>query len=364
MYRAGGGQLQSQNGSTGLESGGALVHRRDGRLLHNFLNTGGDTSAAADGQPVRHVRVACPGKVAGGCEFFNLDEGIFLLALDHAMPRSMRSPVVGEDLVEFHYRLRGALSLQGGWGKVDISKPAFLLWYQSSGFDDVSEFFDANTGWELSFSVFCSRDWLRRNLLAGQGEECGTIAEILDGGIEGLKYKILPPPPRAAQALEQLVRNPYAGPARVLFAKSKALELICASLMQLDHAQQFAPRPARRDSSREAVEQVEQVLRHQMASPPSLRAIARLVGCAPARLSREFKECTGETMREFLHRVRLDRARKLLLTTNLQIKQIAGSVGYAHHSTFTTAFADRFGVTPKAMMAERAEEDISAGATR
>ena len=58
-------------------------------------------------------------------------------------------------------------------------------------------------------------------------------------------------------------------------------------------------------------------------------------------------------MHEFIRRTKLERARELLSTTDLQIGQVAEDVGYRHHSTFTTAFAEHFGIPPKAIVSAR-----------
>jgi len=48
-----------------------------------------------------------------------------------------------------------------------------------------------------------------------------------------------------------------------------------------------------------------------------------------------------------VRRERLEFARELLRTSDLQVQQIARRVGYAHHGSFTAAFTRQFGYSPK-----------------
>jgi transcriptional regulator GlxA family with amidase domain len=59
-----------------------------------------------------------------------------------------------------------------------------------------------------------------------------------------------------------------------------------------------------------------------------------------------FKIETGLTPSEYLARLRMDKARQLLKTTFLSIKQIMAAVGYNSKSYFAKHFKRHCGVTP------------------
>lgn len=79
----------------------------------------------------------------------------------------------------------------------------------------------------------------------------------------------------------------------------------------------------------------------------SVRELARQVNLSPGQLQRLFKLRMGACVSDFLVEERLQRAVHLLSATDLSIKQIAYSVGYKHHSSFTRAFEQRFARSPK-----------------
>ena len=74
--------------------------------------------------------------------------------------------------------------------------------------------------------------------------------------------------------------------------------------------------------------------------------IARLVGHHPAYLGQLFKQKTGFTVQEYVHKLRIAEARKLLRQTDLKIAVIAKRLGYHEPDAFTEKFKAIVGVTP------------------
>lgn len=60
-----------------------------------------------------------------------------------------------------------------------------------------------------------------------------------------------------------------------------------------------------------------------------------------------FKQQTGCSPSFYLRRIRIERAKELLITTNFSVMEIAVMVGYSGNSTFTRAFHSITGMTPK-----------------
>ncbi|GAB2600898.1 hypothetical protein GCM10027034_37570 [Ramlibacter solisilvae] len=81
---------------------------------------------------------------------------------------------------------------------------------------------------------------------------------------------------------------------------------------------------------------------------PTVTVLARRVGTNATKLTRNFKLAFGETIAAFALRLRMERARDLLLHERLGVGEVAYRVGYQHHSSFTAAFRSFYGVSPKA----------------
>lgn len=61
-----------------------------------------------------------------------------------------------------------------------------------------------------------------------------------------------------------------------------------------------------------------------------------------------FKKQTGLRPKEYIQRLRIEKAKELLLTTKYSISEIANQIGYDHSSSFLRAFKASEGITPNA----------------
>jgi len=60
-----------------------------------------------------------------------------------------------------------------------------------------------------------------------------------------------------------------------------------------------------------------------------------------------FKKKTGYAPSAYIQRLRIEKAKELLITTKYSISDIAYMVGFSHHSSFTRAFNELEGLYPK-----------------
>ena len=74
---------------------------------------------------------------------------------------------------------------------------------------------------------------------------------------------------------------------------------------------------------------------------------ADFYGNSPASLRREFKRSLGLTPRQYLTQCRLEEARRLLRTTDLQVNEVARRVGFTSASHFAEVFRKRVGLRPR-----------------
>lgn len=81
----------------------------------------------------------------------------------------------------------------------------------------------------------------------------------------------------------------------------------------------------------------------------TVREIAAAAGLSAGHFARSFKATTGVTVWAHVRRHRVERAKKLLLSTRLPIAEIAFDCGFAHQGHLTHCFKRQFGVTPGAL---------------
>ena len=79
---------------------------------------------------------------------------------------------------------------------------------------------------------------------------------------------------------------------------------------------------------------------------------ARLMIMSRTSLYTKMKALTGESVKEFIRRIRLNRAAELISEGNLNISEISYQVGFATPSYFTTSFKKHFGCLPTEYQAQ------------
>jgi AraC-like DNA-binding protein len=77
-----------------------------------------------------------------------------------------------------------------------------------------------------------------------------------------------------------------------------------------------------------------------------LASMAHQFGASPFHFHRLFREFVGETPRQYIERLRLERALVRLARTNERILDICHTVGFRSHETFSRSFKRRYRLTP------------------
>ena len=85
----------------------------------------------------------------------------------------------------------------------------------------------------------------------------------------------------------------------------------------------------------------------------TLDALARTAYISTSRLRHSFKAEVGLTPAQYLQRLRMERAKELLETTRLSVKEIRSRVGISGDSHFVNDFRRAFGVPPARYRASR-----------
>ncbi|CAG7648615.1 HTH-type transcriptional regulator YesS [Paenibacillus solanacearum] len=91
---------------------------------------------------------------------------------------------------------------------------------------------------------------------------------------------------------------------------------------------------------------IDYVKRHYSSENLNITMIGEAFGLTPSYVSKQFKAHTGEALLEFINKMRLEEAKKLLAGQPMAIAEIARSVGYADINTFNRVFKKYEGITP------------------
>jgi AraC-like DNA-binding protein len=94
------------------------------------------------------------------------------------------------------------------------------------------------------------------------------------------------------------------------------------------------------------IARAEQVLAERVETPPAMETLAKELGVAYSHFRRAFKARTGLPPKQYLLRLRLEKARRLLGNTPDSIKTIADQLGFNSPFHLSAAFKKEFGVSP------------------
>ncbi len=87
-------------------------------------------------------------------------------------------------------------------------------------------------------------------------------------------------------------------------------------------------------------------IRQNYANDLTTEELCKEFYCSRSRFSHTFKKETGKSFREYLINVRLEHAKRLLKYSNLNITEIALSVGFNDANYFSNVFKKHIGVSP------------------
>ena len=101
------------------------------------------------------------------------------------------------------------------------------------------------------------------------------------------------------------------------------------------------------DLDNEFYRRLREVFDREMGNPGlNVDALASMMGLGRSQFYRKIKSMTNCSPVELLRRLRLQRARQLLTTTDRTVGEIAYEVGFSTPAYFTKCYRDEFGQTP------------------
>ena len=103
------------------------------------------------------------------------------------------------------------------------------------------------------------------------------------------------------------------------------------------------------DTERDYKERILKVLIHiqeHLDEPISLEDLGRVAHFSPFHFHRVFRGMVGESVKEHVRRLRLERAAHRLKFGEEAVTRIALDAGYETHESFTRAFKSLFGESP------------------
>jgi AraC-like DNA-binding protein len=89
-----------------------------------------------------------------------------------------------------------------------------------------------------------------------------------------------------------------------------------------------------------------ELIREESSRPLRVDELAAVANLSVAQLERRMKRLFGVTAKQVIVRTRIDNAARLLVTTMLNVAQIASAVGFYDHSQMAKTFRSMLGLSP------------------
>lgn len=288
-----------------------------------------------------------PSMGKGFWELLRLGTDLFVVITDVQYTKKISIPVLGEDFIEFHFRLSGNLQIVDAKQELDVSKGSLLIWRQPEGCD-IIEYLNSDGQRDSSVTIYCRPSLLERCFgaygTALDAELAETLAPTCDK-IRSLKAALYP-------GLMKLVVDLASPSTRdgigLVCAEALVIQIIGEVLRNVQLQKQSQVVDVRMsDRDVDCLRLAREVLVREHAPAPTIEELGRRVGLSPTKLKTGFRTLFGQTISDFANTLRMSTAKELLRKSDRPIAHVSAELGYEYQNSFTVAFRRQYGILPK-----------------
>ena len=172
-----------------------------------------------------------------------------------------------------------------------------------------------------------------------ENELLESLVNPKDHYVEGPSFYMTP---EMHHIVESLFNISYKGKTKMMFFRSQITALLSHFFGQLaiNHTQGM------KSVDKNRLERAKDILSNNLDNPPSLSELSKELGLNTTKLKKEFKEVFGLPVFKYLQNERLTTAHSLISNNQATVQEAAWHVGYDSLSSFSNAFAKKFGYRP------------------
>ncbi|WP_027626125.1 helix-turn-helix domain-containing protein [Clostridium lundense] len=104
-----------------------------------------------------------------------------------------------------------------------------------------------------------------------------------------------------------------------------------------------------KDSTKKETEIIiasKEIISKSLQNTPSVKELASSLDISIYKLQEEFKNITGDTVYEYIKKLRIEKGKQLLKNTDMTILEVANEIGYENPSKFASVFKQYNDITP------------------
>ncbi len=153
--------------------------------------------------------------------------------------------------------------------------------------------------------------------------------------------------PAMKRIIHELVHCPYEGDIKRIYLEGKVLELFAAYLHEsLLEKREAAALQGLSRSDMASLHEAKLIVDANLANPPGLAALSRMVCLNEFKLKRGFKQMFGMPVHAYVINQRLETAVRLLERGERRITEAAFAAGFGKAGQFSEHFKRKYGVSP------------------
>lgn len=146
--------------------------------------------------------------------------------------------------------------------------------------------------------------------------------------------------------LKDFFSSKQSGIFKSLYIEAKIMEILVSQLQQYVAKSQTTNKQSLKDTDREKLHTVKEVLQNTFLEPYSLQSIAKMAGINEFKLKKGFKEIFGNTVFGYLADLKMEYAKEKLVQKKASISEISDEIGFQHPQHFSQAFKKKYGYSP------------------
>jgi len=170
-------------------------------------------------------------------------------------------------------------------------------------------------------------------------EMLNQLVNPSDHYVEGPAFYMTP---EMQTIVDSIFNIKYYGKTKMMFFRSQITALLSHFFGQLATIKTEKIK----STEREKLIQAKTILLDNLDNPPSLTELSKEIGLNTFKLKKDFKELFGVPVFKYLQNERLTLAHKLIRNQESTVQEAAWHVGYDSLSSFSNAFAKKFGYRP------------------
>ncbi|MEL4307171.1 AraC family transcriptional regulator [Joostella sp. CR20] len=252
------------------------------------------------------------------------------------------SKQIDSSFIQFHFCLKGSAIFHFNQGNyaLDLKEEEALILYNPQRDLPINMELNSKT-WVISVLIPIKKF---HSLFSS---EANYIHFLDEENIDKKYYNTSPITPIMSVVLSQMMNYNLHQSIKRLYLKGKVYELLGLYFNKPEDADvEQCPFLIDEDNVRR-IRKAKDIVIARMAEPPSLQELSDEIGLNLKRLKEGFKQVYGDSVYSFLFDYKMEYARKMLETGELNVNEVGLKVGYSTASHFIAAFKKKYGTTPK-----------------